>query len=60
MNCKKCDRCGNAYDPFLENINLYDNWWRLNLIKDCYPYEEVKIDLCPNCRKDLYKWLKNE
>lgn len=53
---KKCDRCGEAYEPDF-NINLDDNWWRFNLRKDCYPYEEIKIDLCPDCRKELYKWL---
>ena len=60
MDCKKCDRCGKAYDPLLENINIYEDWWRFNLRKDCHPYEEIKIDLCPDCRKDLYKWLKNK
>ena len=61
-NLKKCDRCERPYDPVTvaKNIDLYDNWWRFSLRKDCYPYEEIKIDLCPDCRKDLYSWFKNK
>lgn len=55
---KKCDRCGEAYDPLLTGITFDDEWWRYEVHKDCHPYEKIKIDLCPNCRKKLYNWLK--
>jgi hypothetical protein len=54
---KKCDRCGEAYEPLLTGITLDDEWWRYEVHKDCHPYEKIKIDLCPDCRKELYKWL---
>lgn len=56
-NIKKCDRCGEAYDPLLTNITFDEEWWRYEVQRDCHPYEIIKIDLCPNCRKELYKWL---
>ena len=59
-NIKKCDRCGEPYDPFLHNITLDSDWWRYSIHKDCHPYEEIKIDLCSDCRKKLYKWLGGE
>lgn len=57
---KKCDRCGEAYDPLLTGITLDDEWWRYSVHRDCHPYEEIKIDLCPECRKKLVNWLKGD
>ena len=57
---KKCDRCGEVYDPLLTGITLDDEWWRYEVRRDCHPYEEIKIDLCPDCRKKLCKWIKGE
>ena len=58
----KCDRCGEIYDPWetYNHINPYENWWRYGLVKDCHPYSETRIDLCPNCKKDLERWFKND
>ena len=55
---KKCDRCGNAYDPLEAVITFEDEWWRYEVRKDCHPYEEIKIDLCLDCRMKLYEWIK--
>lgn len=57
---KKCDRCGKAYDPYNMKIDLYDDWWRYSIHKDCHPYEEIKIDLCPECKKELFNWIQNK
>ena len=54
---KKCDRCGEAYEPLLTGITLDDEWWRYEVYKECHPYEQIEMDLCPDCRKELYKWL---
>ena len=54
---KKCDRCSKPFEPLLLGITLDSDWWRYSIHKDCHPYEEIKIDLCPDCRKELYKWL---
>ena len=56
---KKCDRCGDFYDP-LTIIDIFDEWWRFELHKDCHPFPMKKIDLCSNCRKKLYMWFKEE
>ena len=58
---KKCDRCGNAYDPYHRiKIDWDQEWWRYSVHKDCYPYEEIKIDLCLSCRKELFSWIENK
>lgn len=57
---KKCDRCGDAYDPYHMNINWDQEWWRYSVHKDCHPYSEIKLDLCPRCRKELVNWIKNK
>jgi hypothetical protein len=59
---KKCDRCGNAYDPYatLKTGLLDGDWWRYLVYKDCHPYETIKIDLCPLCKKELFNWIENK
>lgn len=58
-NAKRCDRCGACYDIFPpEDCTLSSEWWRYDIVKDCHPYSEIRIDLCPSCRKNLYDWLK--
>ena len=54
----KCDRCGILYVPKLKFPK--ENWWRYDIIKDCHPYETVKIDLCDACKLSLAKWLDNK
>ena len=56
-DAKKCDRCGKLYDREEIVIDYSDMWWRYGLIKDCHPYSEIRLDLCKECRIDLYKWL---
>ena len=59
----RCDRCGKIYDPlYIMHCPSIINqeWWRYKVVRDCHPYEEIKVDLCPNCRKNLVKWLKGE
>lgn len=41
---KKCDRCGEAYEPFF-GVTFDEEWWRYEVHKDCHPYEKIKIDL---------------
>lgn len=56
-NAKKCDRCGSLYDPEEIVIDYSDMRLHYELSKDCYPYPDVNLDLCKNCRIDLYEWL---
>ena len=54
---KKCDRCGKLY-----SINLFGNldkeWNLYKILKECYPDSESHyIDLCDDCKKELYEWL---
>lgn len=61
MRYKVCDRCKKPYDDSnLKDINLYDNWWRFELRKDCHPYGEIDLHLCPDCKKSLYNWFNNK
>jgi hypothetical protein len=54
---KKCDRCGKLYDPEEIVFDYSDMRFRYYLSKDCHPYPEFRLDLCKECRVDLYKWL---
>ena len=56
-DAKKCDRCKTLFDPEEIDINFSDMRMRYYLIKDCYPYPEIKLDLCEKCRVDLYNWI---
>lgn len=57
-NAKECDRCHRFYSEPLTGI--IDDYWRYSVIKDCHPYPETKLDLCPTCQKALKEWLKKE
>lgn len=57
-NAKQCDRCGKYYSINLSSFNYEEDWWRYELHRDCHPYSEEKVDLCIECRKKLYNWLK--
>lgn len=59
MDAKQCERCKCFY-PSLILPDLRDESWRYNLIMDCHPYPALKVDLCPECKKKLLKWLKGE
>lgn len=57
-NAKQCDRCGQFYPIELFSINHEEEWWRYEIRMDCHPYGDTKVDLCTDCRKKLYNWLK--
>ena len=55
MNAKLCDRCGKEVKPTDEIMSRY---WRYNVIVDNWPYAgHSNVDLCDNCKKDLYKFI---
>lgn len=60
---KKCDRCGNLYEP--KNINICGATTN-GLIRIIRNERNDKIvnrkyfDLCPECLVSLENWLKNE
>lgn len=60
MKITKCDRCGKVFSPFEEakNYDLYEEYWRYNISFDAHPYPEDSYDLCSECKKSLYKWIK--
>lgn len=61
---KRCDRCKKIYK---ENY-MWNNWLNdflsplkpINLIKrtNALLFMETILDLCPDCEKELKKWLK--
>ena len=60
-NAKKCDRCGKLYDTEEEiAIDYSDMRFRYTILKDCHPYPEMRLDLCKDCRLDLYKWFSRK
>ena len=56
MNAKKCDRCGKFYEgkEEIKPVELF--------VRDQEKsYRKLSsIDLCPTCREDLLRWLKND
>lgn len=57
-DAKICDRCGNIIKLFEDELSYQDDTWRYKITKDCHPYpDEIEIDLCNDCRKDLKRWL---
>lgn len=46
---KKCDRCGELFEPFQEDI------WVTERTAFC----SAPRDLCPECYEQLYKWFKD-
>lgn len=54
----RCDRCGKYYAIDFNSFEYTDERWRYSIYKDYHPYPEEKIDLCTECRKKLYDWLK--
>lgn len=57
MKVIKCDRCGHIFNPYKEDIKYEEKYWRLSVCYDNHPYSEEKVDLCPECQKELLKWL---
>ena len=64
MDAKKCDRCGNYYTKSeYTNIKLLiaafigANVSPLRLAEAQIEIEK-NLDLCPECSKDLTKWLR--
>lgn len=60
---KKCDRCGNLYEP--KNINVSGEIVNgLGLIirgsRNDNVINQKLFDLCPECLVSLASWLKNE
>lgn len=53
---KKCDRCGNLYEPESTNICgiIIRDEQNANTVSRKY------FDLCPECLISLSNWLKNE
>lgn len=61
MDAKRCDRCGAFFSPMEDSkgSRWEDEWWRYYIGKDNHPYGTTELDLCLNCRKELYRWIKN-
>ena len=56
MNAKKCDRCGKFYEnkDEIKPVELFVRGQEKS-------YRKLSsVDLCPTCRKDLLRWLKND
>lgn len=62
MQVTKCDKCGKVYFPLKEldeiaRLEPNTKYWRYELYFDAHPYPQEKVDLCKDCKKDLYHWL---
>ena len=60
MDAKKCDRCGAFYEVRYSNI-IDELTKAINAIthaEDLREIMEENVDLCPDCSKQLLKWLK--
>lgn len=51
MDIKVCDRCGCAYDPFKQTGDF--------VIKKCFTYCHLDIDLCPKCYRKSQEIINN-
>ena len=60
MLVTKCDRCGRVFSYLVDakTYNLNEQYWRYEIYFDAHPYPAEKCDLCSDCKKDLYKWIK--
>lgn len=60
MRVTKCDKCGKIYSDLeeIEEYKLNEKYWRYDLYFDAHPYPQEKVDLCKDCKKDLYNWLQ--
>ena len=50
MIAQKCDRCGKLF----EREHVPD----ITVRKYTHGYGEYRLDLCPDCQKELERWLK--
>lgn len=62
MKALKCDRCGGFYDLYgMKNDAKNANGLRLlNVDANRVAYVHDFIDMCPECMKKLYEFLKGE
>ena len=50
MIALKCDRCGKLFErEYVPDITVH---------KYTHCYGEDRFDLCPDCQKELERWLK--
>lgn len=55
----KCDRCGRLYEVY-DGIAIYEGGNKYNEIslKRYWNTVSREYDLCPECMKSLFEWLK--
>lgn len=53
MNAKKCDRCGNFFEPERNDFT------RIAVLTDGYSYHDRQVthDVCPACMKEYKTWF---
>ena len=60
----KCDRCGAIYERSHDKYNIENNNTVIIGFMDANIKNKFKLDssydLCPNCIKDLVKWIEGE
>lgn len=59
MDAKKCDRCGEYYDPDVNIGHIGDDrFFKHHGCLYFYPVESSpRIDLCPKCSNEFEAWL---
>lgn len=59
---KKCDRCGKFYEVYNkkeDNINI-NKIMSFNIYCNTNYFNNVPIDLCPECKDSFNSWFKKE
>ena len=65
MNAKECDRCHKLYKDTVEQrvfrLSSNNNREVTVTIEHANAYQTIqKLDLCPDCTKELFEWLDIE
>lgn len=62
MIAKKCDRCGNYYEPYGTKCNEKEanGFMLLNIDERQKYFLHKPIDLCLSCMADLYAFIQNK
>ena len=59
-DAKKCDRCGEYFDPFTSNdseTSIHGRFPRNVALYDCHYNRVENWDICPVCADEFVKWI---
>ena len=57
-NAKKCDRCGNFYDPYRGiRTKINGTLYSVFIVSLANSFTRINFDICPACMKETIKFL---